>query len=242
MKLQLLGTGDAFGSGGRLNTCFLVTAPATRFLIDFGATSMVALNRYGTDPNSSDTVFIPHLHGAHLGGLPFLLLHAHFVARRTAPLMLVGPPGFEARLKKAMEVFFPDSSRNDYRFERVVRELAPGTRATVGAVAVTAHEVKHPSGAPSLALRFEIEDRVLAFSGDTEWVDALIPIARESDLFVCESYTYDRSVPNHLAFETLRRHLAEIRPKRLIITHMSKDMLDRDLAGALPAFCTMSED
>ncbi len=242
MKLQLLGTGDAFGSGGRFNTCFLVTAPATRFLIDFGATAIAALERHGVDPNSIDTVFISHLHGDHFGGLPFLLLHAHFVARRIAPLTLVGPPGFEARLAQAMEVFFPGSSRNEYHFERPIRELQPGTRAVVGDVAVTAHEVKHPSGAPSLALRFEIENRVLAFSGDTEWTDALVPVALESDLFVCESYTYQMSVPNHLAFETLRRHLGEIRPKRLIVTHMSKDMLGRDLAGALPEFCTKSED
>jgi ribonuclease BN (tRNA processing enzyme) len=242
MKLQLLGTGDAFGSGGRFNTCFLVTAPATRFLIDFGATSMVALQRHGIDPNSIDVIFISHLHGDHFGGLPFLLLHAHFIARRTAPLTLVGPPGFEARLGQAMEVFFPGSSRNDYGFERAIHELQPGTRAVLGAVAVTAHEVKHPSGAPSLALRFEIANRVLAFSGDTEWTEALIPVARDSDVFVCETYTYERPVPNHLAFETLRRHLAEIRPKRLILTHMSRDMLDRDLAGALPEFCTLSED
>ena len=242
MKLQLLGTGDAFGSGGRLNTCFLVTAPAARFLIDFGATSMVALQRHGIDPNSIDTIFISHLHGDHFGGLPFLLLHAHFVARRTAPLTLVGPPGFAARLDRAMEVFFPGSSRNDYRFERPIRELAPGARATIGAVAVAAEAVKHPSGAPSLALRFETEGRVLAFSGDTEWTEALVPVARDADLFVCECYTYERFVPNHLAFETLRPRLAEIRPKRLILTHMSRDMLDRDLTGALPAFCTLSED
>src|SRR5919199_6224225 len=187
MKLQLLGTGDAFGSGGRFNTCFLVMASATRFLIDFGATSMVALQRHGIDPNSIDVIFISHLHGDHFGGLPFLLLHAHFIARRTAPLTLVGPPGFEARLGQAMEVLFPGSSRNDYRFERPIRELQPGTRAVLGAVAATAHEVKHPSGAPSLALRFEIANRVLAFSGDTEWTEALIPVARDSDVFVCES-------------------------------------------------------
>ena len=219
-----------------------MTAPATRFLIDFGATSMVALQRHGIDPNSIDVIFISHLHGDHFGGLPFLLLHAHFIARRTAPLTLVGPPGFEARLGQAMEVFFPGSSRNDYGFERAIHELQPGTRAVLGAVAVTAHEVKHPSGAPSLALRFEIEGRILAYSGDTEWTEALVSAARDADLFVCESYTYERTVPNHLAFETLRPRLAEIRPKRLIITHMSKDMLDRDLAGALPAFCTVSED
>src|SRR5580693_10386458 len=51
MRLQILGSGDAFGSGGRLNTCFMVQRDAASFLIDCGASTMIAIRRFGVDPN-----------------------------------------------------------------------------------------------------------------------------------------------------------------------------------------------
>jgi len=53
MEILFVGSGDAFGSGGRFNTCFLVTGSQCRFLIDCGATSLVALKQHGIDPNST---------------------------------------------------------------------------------------------------------------------------------------------------------------------------------------------
>src|SRR3546814_8371535 len=51
MRLRFLGCGDAFGSGGRFNTCFLASGAGTSFLIDCGASSLVAMRRFGVDPN-----------------------------------------------------------------------------------------------------------------------------------------------------------------------------------------------
>jgi ribonuclease BN (tRNA processing enzyme) len=45
MRLQFLGCGDAFGSGGRFNTCFHLTTGLTQFLVDCGASSMIAIWR-----------------------------------------------------------------------------------------------------------------------------------------------------------------------------------------------------
>lgn len=45
MRLKFLGSGDAFGSGGRFNTCFLVDRGAASFLIDCGASVMIALRK-----------------------------------------------------------------------------------------------------------------------------------------------------------------------------------------------------
>jgi ribonuclease BN (tRNA processing enzyme) len=93
-------------------------------------------------------------------------------------------------------------------------------------VKVTPFHVVHDDRAgPCVGLRFEIEGKVIAFSGDTEWNDALIDIGREADLFICEAYTRDKPVATHMALSLLERHLGQIRPKRLILTHMSEDML-----------------
>jgi ribonuclease BN (tRNA processing enzyme) len=51
MRLTFLGSGDAFGTGGRFNTCMLLeTAERRRSLIDCGATSLVAMKRARVDP------------------------------------------------------------------------------------------------------------------------------------------------------------------------------------------------
>src|SRR6202790_2424206 len=110
MEIRFLGSGDAFGSGGPYHTWFLLTGAVTRLLIDCGASSLIALKRFGVEPNSIDSVLVSHLHGDHFGGLPFYLLDAHLVSRRMRPLTLVGPPGFRDRLHQAQEVLFPAST------------------------------------------------------------------------------------------------------------------------------------
>ena len=59
MRITFAGCGDAFGSGGRFNTCFHVTAGATRLLIDCGASSLTALRRAGIGLNAIETIFAP---------------------------------------------------------------------------------------------------------------------------------------------------------------------------------------
>jgi ribonuclease BN (tRNA processing enzyme) len=88
MRVKFLGSGDAFGSGGRLNTCFLVDRGEANFLIDCGASAMISIRRFNMDPNSVETILLSHLHGDHFGGLPFFILDAQLISKRTAPLSL----------------------------------------------------------------------------------------------------------------------------------------------------------
>jgi len=227
MQFRFVGCGDAFGSGGRNNTCFHVLGKGVNFLIDCGATSLPALKRQGVSRDDIELVLITHFHGDHFGGLPFLLLEAQF-ARRTRPLVIAGPEGIEARLKQAMEVSFENSSKTKQRFDIDVVALRPNATYGLGAVNVTPFAVVHgESGGPFLAYRIESEGRIIAYTADTEWTEALIPLGVAADLFVAEAYTYDKPIRNHLSLKELERRLSNIKPKRLILTHMSEDMLER---------------
>jgi ribonuclease BN (tRNA processing enzyme) len=227
MQLQFVGCGDALGSGGRFNTCFHVTGERVNFLIDCGASSLPALKRLGIARDDIDLILITHFHGDHFGGLPFLLLDAQFT-RRTRPLVIAGPEGIEMRLTQLMEALFENSSKTKQRFDLSVVSLKPEDTRSFGVVDVTPYPVVHGgSGGPFLAYRVETEGRVIAYSADTEWTETLIPAARDADLFIAEAYHYDKVVKNHLSLKTLEAHLAEIKPKRLILTHMSDDMLGR---------------
>jgi len=227
MQLRFVGSGDAFGSGGRFNTCFHVTGKQVNFLIDCGASSLPALKRNGIAGNDIDLVLITHFHGDHFGGVPFLLLDAQFT-RRTRPLVIAGPEGIETRLVQVREALFENSSKRGQRFDLTVVELNPGATASFGAAIVTPFPVVHgESGGPFLGYRIAAEGRVIAYGGDTEWTETLIPLGRDADLFISEAYTYDRPVKNHLSLKALEARLPEIKPKRLILTHMSEDMLGR---------------
>ena len=227
MQLRFVGCGDAFGSGGRSNTCFHVTGERVNFLIDCGASSLPALKRLEIVRDDIDLVLITHFHGDHFAGLPFLLLDAQF-SRRTRPLLIAGPEGIETRLAQVMEALFENSSKTKQRFELSVVALRPEQTRNFGAVKVTPYPVVHgESGGPFLAYRIEAEGRVIAYSADTEWTEMLIPLARDADLFVAEAYYFDKIVRNHLSLKTLEAHLPEIKPKRLVLTHMSDDMLGR---------------
>jgi ribonuclease BN (tRNA processing enzyme) len=228
MRLQFLGSGDAFGSGGRFNTCFHLWRKAHgNVLIDCGASSMMAIRKWQVDPNAISTVLVSHLHGDHFAGLPFFLLDAQLVSRRTAPLTLAGPPGFRDRLAGSTKV--------ERKFTVDILELALHERVELGGLAVTPYLMKHFSGAPSYALRIETEGKVLTYSGDTEWVDELIPAGRDADLFICEAYFFDKVMKYHIDYSTLARRLPEIGAKRTIVTHMSAELLGRQDEIALEA-------
>lgn len=238
MRLKFLGSGDAFGSGGRFNTCLHVTTADTTLLIDCGASSMVAIRRFGIDPNALDLILVTHLHGDHFGGLPFLLLDAQLVSRRTRPLILAGPPGFALRLREARENFFPGSTTIEPRYKLEILELPAERPAVFGPVRVTPYVVKHYCGAPPYALRVEAEGKVLAYTGDTEWVDALVPAARDADLLVAEAYFFDKKIKYHLDYKTLESRLADLNCRRVVLTHMSADMLQH--VGRVA--CDVAED
>ncbi len=231
MRIRFLGSGDAFGSGGRFQTCILLESESHRCLLDCGASSLIALKRAAVDPNDIDTILVTHLDGDHFGGIPFFVLDGQF-SRRTRPLRVAGPPGLTERVAQAMEVFFPGSSSAQRRFETEFVELADGAPASVGPMRVTPYEVVHACGAPPYALRVEQDGRTLVYSGDTEWTERLLAAATGADLFICEAYFYDKPVRFHLDYATLMQHRARLDCKRLILTHMGPDMLAR--VGELP--------
>lgn len=228
--VRFLGSGDAFGSGGRFQTCIYVKADgpeAAHVLLDCGASSLVAMRRFGVEPSLIDTILLTHLHGDHFGGLPFFIMEAQFVSGRTKPLVVAGPPGLEARILEVMEALFPGSTENERKFPLEFVELEEGIATGIGSLEVTPYAVVHPSGAPSYALRVALGGKVLAYSGDTSWTDALIPAAKGTDLFVCDCHSFDSDPWYHLDYKTLMEHRDELGCRRLILTHMSEEMLER---------------
>jgi ribonuclease BN (tRNA processing enzyme) len=224
MKVQFVGCGDAFGSGGRFNTCIHVADGSWTFLLDCGASSLVALRKAGIDRGAIDAILLTHFHADHFGGIPFFILDQQLNVKRTRPLLIAGPPGLREWYARAMAVAFP--GERTLTFDLELREVDIGAAQTIAGMQVTPIHVKHDDRAgPCLAYRIETGGKTLCYSGDTEWTDALIDAARGADLFICECYMYDKLRKSHMTLAVLRQHLPAIGAKRVILTHLSEDML-----------------
>ena len=224
-RIRFIGSGDSFGNGGRFQTCILVDGVGYRFLIDCGATSLVALKRAGIDPASIDAVLLTHFHGDHCGGVPYLILDGQFT-KRERPLIVAGPPGVSQQMTAVFETALPTSSRTDQRFDVTYVEL--GQNATrIGPVEVVALPVAHlPETAPH-GLRVRVDDRIVAYTGDTAWCDALPMLADAADVLIAEAYSFEKRIPQHLSHATLLAHREELRAKRIVLTHAGAETLAR---------------
>jgi ribonuclease BN (tRNA processing enzyme) len=224
-RVRFIGSGDSFASGGRFQTCILVDADGYRFLMDCGATSLVALKRAGIDPGSIDAVLLTHFHGDHCGGVPYLILDGQF-SKRERPLVIAGPPGVRERMTAVFEAALPTSSRTQQHF--AVSYLELGEKATrIGPLEVVGLPVAHlPETAPH-GLRIRVNGHVVAYSGDTDWCDALPRLADGADLFIAEAYSFDKRIPQHLSHARLVAHRDELHAKRIVLTHAGVETLAR---------------
>lgn len=239
MHLTFIGSGDAFGSGGRVNTCLMLEAGGDTLLVDLGASAMLALVRAGVQTNTISTILFTHFHGDHFAGLPFFLLDACFIAKRTQPLTIAGPQGVEQRARATMEAYYPGVLAGHAGFPLRFIEVSPGAGGPLGKVTVEAFPMVHDAAAgPCQGYRLTHGGRTLAFTGDTGWTDALIPLARDVDLLVSECCFVDGVLPNHLNWRQLEQARKRLTCRRMIVTHMGPDML----AYAGPMFAEKAHD
>ena len=234
VTVRFVGSGDSFGSGGRFQTCILVDGPASRFAIDFGASSLIALAQQGIEHNSIDAILLTHLHGDHCGGVPFLLVDAMLAAKRTRPLTIAGPRDLRSRMDAIREALFPGSHVMTPRFPLEWVEMEPGRPHPVLDLVVTPQPARHTRETNPTALRVEVGGKVVAYTGDTEWTDDVAKAAAGADLLIAECYFHDKPVPWHLNYPAI----AAVRAagaRRLILTHLSQEMLAH--ASSIPDEC-----
>jgi ribonuclease BN (tRNA processing enzyme) len=227
VTVRFVGSGDAFGSGGRLQTCFLVDAPDVRFLIDCGASSMIGLAAQGVNPESIDAVVLTHFHGDHCGGVAFLLLHAMVVSRRKRPLLIAGPPGTQAHIARLMEALFPGSQGLKPRFELAYVEVEAGHPSAVGRLIVRNWPAVHTAETEPTIVRVEVSGRAIVYTGDTAWTPAIVEACDGADLLVAECYYLDVASRWHMDYATLQAHKASLKARRIVLTHPSEAVLER---------------
>jgi ribonuclease BN (tRNA processing enzyme) len=226
VKVTFAGSGDAFGSGGRFNTCILVEAPDICFVIDFGASSLIALKALSIPHNRIDVILLTHLHGDHCAGVCSLMIDAMLGAKRQTPITIAGPRETKSRLPEIQEALFPGSAGMVPKFDFDVIEMDVLTPNHIMGLKVTTFPAIHTDATNPTSMRVEVADKVIAYTGDSAWTEHIPELACGADLFITECYFREKRVPFHMNYPDLQKHAQEITAKRTILTHMGPEMLE----------------
>jgi ribonuclease BN (tRNA processing enzyme) len=225
VSVRFVGSGDFSGSGGRFQTCILVDGPGIRFALDFGASSLIALRQQGIKHNSIDAILLTHLHGDHCAGVPFMLMDAMLGAKRTRPLTIAGPKDTQSRLHEIAEALFPGMHVMRPKFPLEYIELEIGQPNRVLDLVVTPQPARHTWQTNPMALRIEVGGKIVSYTGDGEFTEEMAKIGQDADLLITESYCFQKPIKWHLNYYTIAKRKAEFGARRIILTHMSEEML-----------------
>lgn len=231
LSLRFLGTGNAFSTDGRGAQCLWIEIDGgIRFLVDVGPTAVAAMAQYQLDPDELEGCLFTHLHGDHIAGWPFLLLHYRYISARRRPFRIVGPTGTEQRLATLAQCCYEDSLRQqDLSFAveavEVPVELAESVKTGLP-IGVDVVPMEH---APeSVGYRLRVGDHTIGISGDTRWCDGLETLARGCDLLVLECTFLEQSPSAHVSLAELRSGRTRLQAEQIVLVHH-----DDSLAEAL---------
>lgn len=228
MRVTVVGCAGSFPGPDSPASCYLLEAEGFRLVLDLGNGSLGALQRYA-GLYGIDAICLSHLHADHC-----VDVGAYWVARHYAPggprppIPVYGPPGTAGRVAG-----FSGEGLAQVTDRFGFRDLAPGT-FEIGPFRVTADHVNHP--VETFGFRIGQAGWTMAYSGDTGESEALVRLARDADLLLCEaSFTDGRANPPdlHLTARQAAEHAARAGARQLVLTHLVPwNDRDRTLAEA----------
>lgn len=227
MRVTVLGSGDAFCNGGRRQSGYLVETDNSNFLLDCGVTTLMALKALRIPADTIDFVAISHLHGDHFGGLPFLFLEFLYERPRTRPLLVVGPPGTKDRVLALHRAMYRELSERPMCFSLDFYELQPEQSQVVCGVEVLPFRVPHQERDISLGYRVSTDQKSIVYSGDCGWNENLVRYSQGADLFICECCYFHTQTNFHVNYPTLAVESSRLGCKRLLLSHLGREVLER---------------
>ncbi|MCZ6779016.1 MAG: ribonuclease Z [Acidobacteria bacterium] len=229
MHLTILGSGTLVPSLRRQPSGYLLSAGKHRILIDCGSGTMRRLLQVGTHVDDIDLILISHVHIDHVSELPLFLFAARYSPEpRQRPLRVLGSSDtleFIAGLEK-----LHGDSIAAATYERRLERIDKGGEVRVGDVRLRAGAVVHALS--SLAFRIEHAETSLVYTGDTEYCESMVELARDCDLLLCEcSFPDGAAVPGHLTPSLAGRIAREAGARSLLLTHLYPPCDDVDVAA-----------
>lgn len=140
MELQFLGTGAGMPSKTRNTSSAVLNLSAENkglWLIDCGEATQHQILHTSLKPRKISTIFITHLHGDHIFGLPGLISSRSFLGGED-PLHIYGPAGLEEWLMTTLRL-----TKTHLSYELVIHEVEEGIVFEDEDFAVYAKPLRH---------------------------------------------------------------------------------------------------
>ncbi|MBY9076563.1 MBL fold metallo-hydrolase [Nocardioides sp. WL0053] len=238
MRLTVVGCSGSYPGPDSPASCYLVEADQDgrtwRVLLDLGSGALGRLHRHA-DPLSIDGVFISHLHPDHWFDMSgYYVLRKYHPAGAPPRIPVYGPRGVAKRLAEAYGLAENPGMTEEFDFHEYDDE---GT-VSVGPLTVEVRRVLHPVDA--YAMRVTSQGRSLVYSGDTARCEALVDLARDTDLLVAEA-SFREGEENPPELHMTGKEAAETAVRagagRLVLTHIPPWYDPKDaLEEARPVF------
>jgi len=97
--------------------------------------------------------------------------------------------------------------------------------SAIGPLKVMSYPAVHTKQTNPTSLRVEVAGKVIAYTGDSEWTEHMPALAADADLLIAECYFLQKPVPFHLNYPDIVKHRAQLKAKRLVLTHLGREML-----------------
>jgi ribonuclease Z len=137
MELAFLGTGASWPSAQRNVSALALKRGSEVLLFDCGEGTQRQFQRSELSYMAVSKIFVTHLHGDHILGLPGLL-QTMTLNERDEPLQIVGPPGTKEFVSLMLSRPMPSPG-----FEVEVRELSDGIDLEFDGYRIEARELDH---------------------------------------------------------------------------------------------------
>lgn len=216
MRLTVVGSSGTMPGKDGPASSYLFASAGYRLLVDMGNGASGAMQQY-VGLLDLDAVLITHVHADHCLDLLVYSYARRYGTASPKPLPVYGPEGLRERLLAAFDV--PPDDRLDGVYE--FRTLSEGRR-TIGPFAVDLARMNHP--VETYGVRVMADGASITYSADTGVSPALVNLARNTDLLLCEA-AFRHGAPGnveglHLTGRQAGEHATKANAKRLVITHI----------------------
>lgn len=221
VKITILGSGTCVPRHDRSSSALLVETGGAKILMDLGRGTMDRLLTCGVTIFDLTHICLSHFHPDHTSELVPLIFATKYPDShaRQHRLHLIGGPGLFSFYQGLQAAYGRWIVLPEEQLE--IREIdSPETGSLIFKdFSMTTRSMNH--GPESLAYRIQAGDISMVYSGDTDVCDALVELAHETDLFVCEASMPDgHKVPGHLTPSLAGSMASKAGARRLVLTHL----------------------
>ena len=220
MEITVVGTGTVAPRLERRQSCVVVETGGETLVFDLGSGAMRGMLRANLDPFAVDRVFFTHFHPDHTVDVVPLLFSIKYGAEeeRTRPLYLTGPEPFRDFWASLMAVW-GDWMVGDYPTH--VSELPHECTSPLDLTGCRLSWAPVRHRPESIAYRLDAANNAFVYTGDTEYSESVVELARGAHTLLVEcSFPDDRPVPGHLTPSGVARISSEAGVGRVVLTHV----------------------